>query len=732
MTKTLRRALIACLATLCLLAALLGGGMMFMRASAAGEDVPAATTVPENELEQLSIENGVISRITTASGTSTVRFTPASESGDDYTLTDATDLAFRFKVVYRQANRPNDSSGLCYVRIKFAGNDTVWGASKEDLRFTFVNALTDEVGTVRISNGGNNNIGGQLNVPVGTDGTVYIPLTQIRDGNQTSALGNRLTEMQNWSDLAIEYIEFTYSASRWDFAFGDIALIRRTNDAITTDVLDLTAAATNNATLYDAWYDNVTLKVNGTEATLADDGIYTVDLGEMGKVYFDSDKVFAYDPIRVHSELAEGYGITGVATSAEGKTIDQRGAEADNLEIRSGNNYVYHKNGSALLTGYAYEGEYFLRRGNHCKGAESPDDDTVELGTEPLNATIEVTVSPLVALDITGEADGVDIYYFRYDSLTDWNFITHADVDDWSNMIDDGSDGKLWLAPNDESTVVVVPKAGYDFTGLKLEGETENLSIAEQQADDTTGSLEIALYKISVGETKQLEVLGLGEEVTLAAEVGEHGSVTVDSVAAEGTFTSNIYKTLTIEATPDKGYEAAVSVVYAAQEPDGEERVVPLTVASDGNYYYQVDGAFTIRAEFSVVTYALTYRLNNGEYASGESNPATITYFDTVTLKNPVREGYDFMGWRIEGEEGTVTELKEVESDLTLIAVFEMADTPVDPDPGDDPGDDPGGDNGGDNGGGCGGALAGALGLGVAAAVIMIATVAVILKKKKN
>ena len=720
MMRTLRKTLIAGLAGLGLLSALMGGGMMLMRASAADGDVPSATTVPESELEQLSMENGTIV-YTTGTGTKTVQFKPTAESGDDYSLANATDLAIRFKVLNRQSNRPNSGSGLSWVRIKFAESDTVWGVTKEDLRFTFVDAADDEVGTVRISNGGNNAVGGQLNVSVRTDGTVYIPLTQIRDGNQPDALGNRLTDTAGYQDLTVEYIEFTYSAHRWNWAFGDIALIRQAENTVTTDVLDLTPeAVTAGQELYDVWYDNVKLVVNGTEATETADGTYEVDLGAQGKVRIPSGKVFAYDPVLLTSDLADGYGITKVSTSAEGKTIPQRGEEADNLSTGG-----YNKDRSALLTGYTYEGEYFLRRGNH--GLQtSGADDTADLGTAPLNGTIEVTVSPLVALNVTGEADGVDIYYFRLGTMAKFDCVSA--LNDWTDMPDDGSDGTLWLKPNEEAAVLVIPKAGYDFTGVKLNGS--DLTAAETKADKTSGRVAAAIYKVAVGEEVDFEVLGVGDQVELALDLpAEGGSVSVDGTVLTGTtLESNIYKTLSIDAAPEKGYKATVSIVYPAAEEGGEERVVTLEPASDGKYYYQVDGVFTLRVAFDVVSYTLTYRLNNGTYAEGESNPETITYFDTVTLKSVSRDGYDFMGWRIEGQSGYVTELKSVESDLTLIAVFEMASV----DPGDDPGTTPEEPSQPSDENGNQGLI---IGLSVAAAVVVIAAVVavvIVIRKKKG
>ena len=221
MMKTLHRALMLCL-TLGLCAAAGTGAAML--APSAEEEVPAATTVPEEDLEQLSIENGTIA-YSTATGTGTVRFTPSSDAA--YTLENATDIALRFKIMHRQTNRPNVSTGLCYVRFKFVGNDTVWGISKEDLRFTFVDAETDEVGQVRVSNGGGNAVGGQINAQSGTNGTIYIPLSQIRDGNQTDALGNRLTDTENWQNLQLEYVEYSYSAHIRNGIASIISCLRR-------------------------------------------------------------------------------------------------------------------------------------------------------------------------------------------------------------------------------------------------------------------------------------------------------------------------------------------------------------------------------------------------------------------------------------------------------------------------------------------------------------------------
>ena len=368
---------------------------------------PPATTVPEEDLEQLSIENGTIA-YATATGTGTVRFTPSEDAS--YTLNDATDIALRFRIMHRQANRPNVSTGLCYVRFKFVGSDTVWGISKEDLQFTFVDAATGEAGTVRVSNGGGNAVGGQINAHSGTDGTLYIPLSQIRDGNQTDDLGNRLTDTENYESLQIEYIEYTYSAHRWNFAFGDVAIVRQSEGEVTTQTLDLEGESqTSNTTLYDVFYDNVTLKVNGTEATETADGNFAVDLGEQGTVYIDSDNC---SPMTRSGCTA----ISRTATASPPWRRAYRGSTA--TPCRSGRKRrttgaaaPATATRSALLTGYTYEGEYYIRKGNHGLYPGGTD-ELATLGAQPVDCTIEVTVSALTPVGITGDgASGVDVYY---------------------------------------------------------------------------------------------------------------------------------------------------------------------------------------------------------------------------------------------------------------------------------------------------------------------------------
>lgn len=723
-------------------ACLIGGIALGVPTATAGAEETApssATTVPQDELKQLDLNGGTLTQTIKSNTTATVRFN--ADGASDYSLANATDIAFRYKVTYSQVNRPNVGSGLTYVRLKFKDSDTIWGAAKEDLRYTFVDAYTNEVRVTRISDGGDNNVSGQINNDVGTDGTIYIPLTHLRDGNMKADPGNRLTDTADYRNLELEYIEFTYSSSRWNFAFGQAAIIRQSAGTVTTDILQLTAEARNNLTLYTMWQDNVALKVNGHDAVkAADSDRYEVDLGVMGKVYIPSDKLYAFDPVRLKSELAEGYGITAVATSADGYEITQRTEKDDNWGYDKSTPPKFtgrNEDRSSLQHGYVYEGEYFFRKGSHGLHPGGAN-DLAALGSNPLDFTLEVTVSPLVKADLTGEnVPYVDVYYSRINSIykdvnllyTYKHFSEITSSKDWRDVPDDGSDGKLYFKPNEDASVVVVPKAGYDFTGLKLGSDELTLDDATEVVRDSEHGNRVTavVYILNLTENTEMEILGLGEEVTVTYDIAATGgSVTVDNKAiTETSTTSNIFKTHAIRVTPAKGYSSTVSVILPASG-GGEETLIPLSPATDGVYYYQVEGDFTLEVTFEIVNYNITYRLNNGAYASGESNPATVTYFDTVTLKTPARDGYDFLGWRIEGETGYITELKEVASDLTLIAVFGVHS---DPDPDDNPGGDAKPDDG--NNGGCGG-CGSVLSLGAGSVVLLGAALLAVKKRKNN
>ena len=71
---------------------------------------------------------------------------------------------------------------------------------------------------------------------------------------------------------------------------------------------------------------------------------------------------------------------------------------------------------------------------------------------------------------------------------------------------------------------------------------------------------------------------------------------------------------------------------------EGVSMEVTIAKGSMGNRSYT--------ATWTPITYTITYNLAGGQLAQGDTNPDTYTIeSDAITLKNPVREGYNFAGW---------------------------------------------------------------------------------------
>lgn len=673
-TKIKLAAMFVCACSAILGAAMLLGGNI--RADAE-ENMTAITSVPDEELVCLSNDNATMF-YSNKTGAATVRYTAL----EDYALTDVTDIAVRLTNSHRQTNKANVNAGLTYYRIKFQENDTIYNIKNEQYilgedgttkLYTHFKTISP-TGSVRRTFGVTGT--GQLSFTENFDGTVYIPLWMIYDG-KSIAEADCLTSRSDYADLKIEYVEFEVSTYRWDLIVGDMALVKRTGEEYTETVMrfDKTAQDSNSILLTDI-YDDVELVVNDVKATADEQGALTSELGETGSVKIAASELMFFQPASLSSKLAAGYGITNVLINyyKDDVLIDEATRNPLNEE-------------------YVFGGEYIVRDGGR-------DENTVILGHSPVKVEIRATVSPLIKLNIAGESEGVEISY---------------------KTLDDGNDGAIYLAKNQDSTLTVKVKEGFDFAGLKL-GETELENIGGE------GEYK---YVVKLAEESTLTVLGIGEEVKLSILLADDVKAAVsigDTKFTETTteYASNLLKKLTLSAIPDAGYTVKVEKVIPATETE-EEQIFEL-LSDNNEYVIPVDGAFNIRVSTSVVTYRITYRLNNGVLSEGESNPETITVLDTVELKNPAKEGYTFTGWKIEGREGYVTELKNISEDITIVAEFKRE---VNPDSSSSADSASSAESSGKNSStetGCGSTIGAEMGITLA----FLAAGATILKKKKR
>ncbi|MBR5301971.1 MAG: InlB B-repeat-containing protein [Clostridia bacterium] len=178
------------------------------------------------------------------------------------------------------------------------------------------------------------------------------------------------------------------------------------------------------------------------------------------------------------------------------------------------------------------------------------------------------------------------------------------------------------LCINPKASSVVTVKAG---------ASTDTLELLEEVASETTYDKTQLTMERKVWELITTEnAVPLYAEVAAAAEPAEGGSVIGSGSYAVGTVA-------TVAATVNNGYEfsgwdvAGVTVGNAMANP------IEFTMPN---------ASVSLTANYTPISYAISYDLNGGSLPSGMRNPTVYTIqTDTFTLVNPVREGYVFGGW---------------------------------------------------------------------------------------
>ena len=88
---------------------------------------------------------------------------------------------------------------------------------------------------------------------------------------------------------------------------------------------------------------------------------------------------------------------------------------------------------------------------------------------------------------------------------------------------------------------------------------------------------------------------------------------------------------------------------------------------------YSDNNDLTLYAQWKVISYTIEYDLDGGTLPEGKNNPNTYTIeTETFTLNNPEREGYEFVGWRLNNGEPNknVSILKGSSENKTFTAVW--------------------------------------------------------------
>ncbi len=70
-----------------------------------------------------------------------------------------------------------------------------------------------------------------------------------------------------------------------------------------------------------------------------------------------------------------------------------------------------------------------------------------------------------------------------------------------------------------------------------------------------------------------------------------------------------------------------------------------------------ITGPITVEAQYTIKHYAINYDLDGGSLPDGKTNPSEYTIEDEVTINNPEKLGYTFVGWSGTGIDGKTTNL---------------------------------------------------------------------------
>ena len=138
--------------------------------------------------------------------------------------------------------------------------------------------------------------------------------------------------------------------------------------------------------------------------------------------------------------------------------------------------------------------------------------------------------------------------------------------------------------------------------------------------------------------------------------------------------------TYTIQLDPDGGEVSTNVITYTIEDdvtlPDarkrgytfegwGEKKITSLPKGTTGNLKF--------KATYNAIVYKISYDYNTGVLKNGQKNPDTYTVeTEDFTINNPVRTGYNFIGWKI----GTDEPQKEVTihsgsiGDISMIAKY--------------------------------------------------------------
>ena len=218
-----------------------------------------------------------------------------------------------------------------------------------------------------------------------------------------------------------------------------------------------------------------------------------------------------------------------------------------------------------------------------------------------------------------------------------WEAVSYAIAYDLGGGTNAVGNPASYTVESETITLAAPERAGYEFKGW-VNAQNEPVTKIEK---GSTGDVAVKATWQAVSYTIAYD-LGGGTNAS-----GNPASYTVES------------ETITLAAPERAGYEFK-GWVNAQNEP-----IAKIEKGSTGNV--------TVRATWQVISYTISYELNEGTL-EGENPTAYTVESETIALASPERAGYEFKGWYPDAEFAgeAVTEIaKGTTGNLSLYAKWE-------------------------------------------------------------
>ena len=256
-----------------------------------------------------------------------------------------------------------------------------------------------------------------------------------------------------------------------------------------------------------------------------------------------------------------------------------------------------------------------------------------------------------------------------------------------------GGDSVAAMRAEEDSTInpPKTTRTGYTFAGWDYDFTQPikgNLTTAAKWTSNTDTSYTVEYYLQNAGATgydlaERVPLMGTtASTVTAEQKTYPHftykasGSTANGTIAPDGSLVLKLYytrDTYTVTFVGDGGTLESGNATQTVRY--GNAATLP-TFARKGYTFIgwdstegcdAVERELTVTAEWEINTYTVSYNVNGGEAVE---NPATYRITDDVTLDEPQREYYCFLGWYTASDE-KVTNLQGYAGDLSLTAKWE-------------------------------------------------------------